>query len=100
LHFELEPGDWLFRKSPIVVAAGTESVTVSVPDDGKQFLAWVPVNIWTSGTPPDLTEWSRTSITMQPCSNQAAAFLGGVLALTPDQCFTMHFQTESGVSDD
>ena len=91
---------WLFRKSPIVVAAGNESVTVSVSEDGKQFLAWVPVNIWTSGTPPDLTEWSRTSITMQPCSDQATAFLGGVLALTSDQCFTMHFQTDSGVSDD
>jgi len=92
--------DWLFRKSPITVAAGTESVTVSVPDDGKQFLAWVPYSIWTSGTPPDLSHWSQTSITIQPCADQAAGFLGGVLALTASQCFTMHFQTATGLRDD
>lgn len=92
--------DWLFRKSPITVAAGTESVTVSVPDDGKQFLAWVPYSIWASGTPPDLTHWSQTSITIQPCADQAAGFLGGVLALTASQCFAMHFQTASGLRDD
>jgi hypothetical protein len=96
------PGDraWLFRKSPIVIAAGTESVTLSVPDDGKQFLAWVPYGIWTSGTSPNLTQWSQTSITIQPCSDHAAGFLGGVLALTPDRCFTMHFQAEGGLIDD
>lgn len=92
--------DWLFRKSPIVIAAGTETVTISVPDDGQQFLAWVPYSIWTNGNPPDLTEWSQTSITLQPCSDHSAAFLGGVLALKPDHCFTLSFQTEHGPSDD
>lgn len=91
---------WLFRKSPIMVAAGTESVTVSVPEDGRQFLAWVPSGVWASSTPPDLTKWSQTSITIQPCADHAATFLGGILALTPDQCFTLHFQTASGLQDD
>lgn len=95
-----EGQDWLFRKSPIVIAAGTETVTVSVPDDGQQFLAWVPYSVWTNGSPPDLTEWSQTSITFQPCTDQAAAFLGGVLALEKDRCFTLSFQTENGPSDD
>ncbi len=92
--------DWLFRKSPITVTAGTESVTVSVPDDGKQFLAMVPPSVWTNGTPPNLTQWSQTSITIQPCSDRAVSFLGGVLALASDQCFALHFQTESGLRDE
>lgn len=92
--------DWLFRKSPIAIAAGTESVIVSVPDDGNQFLAWVPYSVWTNGTSPNLTQWSQTSITIQPCSDHAAGFLGGVLALTPDRCFPVHFRTESGLHDD
>ena len=96
------PGDrdWLFRKAPIAVAAGTDSVTVSVPDDGKQFLAWVPYRIWASGTSPNLTPWAQTSITIHPCSYRSVVFLGGVLALASDRCFTMRFRTESGLEDD
>lgn len=44
--------DWLFRKSPIVVAAGTESVTVSVPDDGKNFSHGSPTASGQAVRPP------------------------------------------------
>jgi hypothetical protein len=48
---------WFFRKVPIVLKADATAVTISVAASG-QALAWVPFDVWTSGTPPDLGQWS------------------------------------------
>ncbi|MGI8415430.1 MAG: hypothetical protein ACR2P2_04340, partial [Nakamurella sp.] len=40
--------DLAFRKAPVYLSASTHSATISVPADGRQFLGWVPTQVWTT----------------------------------------------------
>lgn len=94
VNLELPAGyaDWKFRKSPLIVAAGAGPITISVPDDGRQFLVWVPTSDWTSGVPQRVANWAQTSITVEPCAEHPVSFLGGVVAETSDACFAISFE--------
>lgn len=92
--------DWLFHKSPIWLSAGAEAITVSIPDDGQQFLLWPPAAIWTDDSPPDAAEWAQTSVTIDPCPDHAVSFLGGILGLSPSHCFAMEFRSASGLVEE
>jgi hypothetical protein len=86
---------WYFRKAPIVLKADVTTVTVSVGPP-EQALAWVPSDVWTSGTPPDLGQWSARSVTLQNCPGKTTSFLGGMLAARPNACLVLHVHARGG----
>jgi len=83
---------WYFRKAPIVLKADATTVTVSVAASG-QALAWVPFDVWTSGTPPDLRQWSARSVTVHNCPGKNTSFLGGLLAARPTACLVLQVRS-------
>ncbi|MDQ2847979.1 MAG: hypothetical protein M3Y77_16875 [Actinomycetota bacterium] len=108
----LPPGASLyFRKTPLYIEAGAGPVTLSLPDDKNEFLSWVPVSVWTSGSPPDLQPWAAKSVTFQGCADSGAMYLGGLLAADPARIFqltgshaghqsTARISLETGVTPD
>jgi hypothetical protein len=89
----LPPGvHWYFRKAPVVLRQGAPDVTIAVSGTG-QALSWVPASAWTSGSPPDLTSWAGSSLTLKGCPDKAAMFLGGVLAAELTTCLQLHVRS-------
>ncbi len=78
-----------FRKSPIYIKAGAGPVKLTLPDERYEFLSWVPVSVWTSGSPPDLQPWAAKSVTFQGCADSGAMYLGGMLAADPARIFQL-----------
>lgn len=79
-----------FRKVPIYLISRVEAVTLSVPTDGQQFLAWVPYSVWTTSTPPPkLQPWIASKVTLQSCDVETVGFLGGMFARDPARCFPL-----------
>jgi hypothetical protein len=96
VRFALPHGvHWFFRKVPIVLKADATTVTVSVAASG-QALAWVPFDVWTSGTPPDLRQWSARSVTAHNCPGKNTSFLGGLLAARPTACLVLQVRSKRG----
>ncbi len=91
--------DWRFAKSPLSLAAGPEAITVTVPQDGQQFLVWTTQVGWTGDSPVVVADWAQTSLTISPCSNHGVTFLGGILARSADHCFAITFRTASDKVD-
>lgn len=88
----------LFKKAPLQLEQETKSVVMTVPADGRQFLAWVPVESWTSGSSPDLTAWATTALTITNCTDREIGFLGGLLGTDPDRCFPITVQPREGTA--
>lgn len=79
-----------FRKAPIYVADRVHTVVLTVPPDGRQALGWVPLDVWTTQTPPpDLRRWITSTLTLKSCPAATVGYLGGIFAADPTRCFPL-----------
>lgn len=82
---------WFARKAPLFVAPRAQGVTLSVPDDGRQYLAWTSAEAWTGD--PDATQldsaWATPRVTVADCADSPVSFFGGLLVEDPEHCFTL-----------
>jgi hypothetical protein len=86
--------DWKFRKSPLFLAGASATVTISVPDDGRQFLLWVPTADWVGdATAAAQRPWITHQVVAAGCDQQGVDFLGGILTIDPERCFTLSVQS-------
>jgi len=88
--------DWLFRKAPLYLTEAVGSVTLTVPDDGKQFLLWVPSEAWVGAGAQvdDKRPWVTARLTASGCSDSVVGFFGGLLTLDPQHCFPLTIDQE------
>ncbi len=89
--------EWKFRKAPLLLQAGAGTVTLEVPDDGRQYLFWTSADDWTGdgATAEDRRRWTATRATAQGCDGLTASFYGGLLVRDPARCFPLSI-AESG----
>jgi len=87
---------WYFRKVVVYVPVGASPVTVRLHDHVGGALAWVPAEVWTSGSSPVLDDWLGTSVTFQACPDRTAVYFGGVAASSPETCLSLLFEATSG----
>ena len=87
--------DWYFLKAPIVLEAGAGPLTLSLNSYAEQRLAWVPGDVWTSGQPPNLTDWTTTKLTLTGCTTQTVTYYGGILTKTASGCARLHVGSPS-----
>ena len=93
--------EWKFNKSPLLLADAAGQVTIGVPDDGRQFLLWVPTAVWVNGSSPaDKKPWIAHQVTAHGCTSTGVTFLGGVLARDPTRCFTLTMESPSGLRNE
>ncbi|HEY6745177.1 MAG TPA: hypothetical protein VI357_05605 [Mycobacteriales bacterium] len=85
LRVPAELTDWHFRKAPIYLPARAPSVTLTMNPGVAAVFAWVPAQVWTSGS-ADLTRWATTSVTFASCPDRTATYFGGIAAETPRTC--------------
>jgi hypothetical protein len=86
--------DWRFRKSPLFLAGTAATVTISVPDDGRQYLLWVPTNDWVGGaTGAAHRPWISHRVVAAGCDQRGVGFFGGILAIDPERCFTLSVES-------
>jgi hypothetical protein len=84
--------DWRFNKSPLLLTDAATSVTISVPDDGRQLLLWVPSAVW--GGAGQLA-WISHEVTATGCDRGGVSFFGGILATDPTRCFPLTIESAS-----
>lgn len=82
--------DWYFLKAPIVLQAGAGPLTLSLTPDAKQRLAWVRGDVWTSGEPPNLTDWATSTLTLKGCAARDVTYFGGILTKAANGCARLH----------
>ena len=82
--------DWRFNKSPLLLAAAATSVTISVPDDARQFLLWVPSAVWGG---EDQSAWITHQVIAAGCDRGGVSFFGGILATDPTRCFPLTIES-------
>lgn len=93
--------DWKFSKSPLLLAAGEGSVTISVPSDGEQYLLWVPAAVWVDDSSPNrLMPWVTHQVNATGCASTGVTFLGGVLVKDSTHCFALVIESTTGVRDE
>lgn len=86
---------WQFRKAPLFVAAGSAPVTLSVPDDGQQYLVWTSEDAWTNSENDQIAStWAATELTVTACEEMTTSFFGGLLIDDPTRCFPLQLQEE------
>lgn len=78
--------EWRFLKSPVYVSRGLAVTTISLTETDGRALAWVPASDWTSGSPPNLTDWLASSVTFEGCPDRDVVYFGGFLADTNQSC--------------
>lgn len=88
-------GDWYFLKAPIVLLAGAGPITLSLTPDANQRLAWVRGDVWTSGQPPNLTDWATTNLTLTGCPGRDVTYFGGILTKAGSGCAQLHVDSRS-----
>ena len=93
--------DWKFNKSPLLLAVTAGQVTINVPNDGHQYLLWVPTAVWVDGSSPANKEpWISHQVTANGCPSTGVAFLGGILARDPTRCFPLTIESANGLRYD
>ena len=93
--------EWKFNKSPLLLAGAVGKVTISVPDDGRQYLLWVPTAVWVNGSSPArMKPWITHQVTADGCPSTGVTFLGGVLAHDPTRCFSLTIESMTGLRDE
>jgi hypothetical protein len=90
---------WSFRKAPLVLTADAGRVTLTVPDDGKQFLLWVPSNTWVGANADGKRPWITAQVTATGCE-RVTSFFGGILVLDPERCFPLTIQQDGRPADE
>ena len=84
---------WRFNKSPLSLE-GAATVTISVPDDGRQYLLWVPSTAWGGeATHVAQREWIAHQVVATGCDRGGVFFFGGILAIYPERCFTLSIES-------
>ena len=87
--------DWYFRKAPLFVAPGTSTVTLSVPEDGRQYLFWTSAEAWTDGSVDNVdSAWATSQIAVTGCATLTTSYFGGLLVEDPTRCFTLDIREE------
>ena len=93
--------EWKFTKSPLRLVGAAGEVTISVPDDGRQYLLWVPAAVWVNGSSPArMKPWITHQVTADACPSTAVTFFGGVLARDPTRCFSLTIESMIGLRDE
>jgi hypothetical protein len=83
--------EWSFRKAPLFLAAGSGTVTLEVPDDGKQYLVWTSADVWTGdhASAEARRVWTTPKVIAEACKGTTISFYGGLLILEPAHCFPL-----------
>jgi hypothetical protein len=89
---------WSFRKAPLFLAADAGRVTLTVPDDGRQFLLWTPSSTWVGADADAKRPWVTAQVTASGCDS-GSSFFGGILVLDPERCFPLTIQLEGEPAD-
>jgi hypothetical protein len=89
---------WRFNKSPLNLnAATTVTITITVPDDGRQYLLWVPSTAWGGeATHAVQQQWITHQVVATGCVQGGVFFFGGILAIDPERCFTLSVESADG----
>lgn len=88
---------WRFNKSPLNLNAAT-TVTITVPDDGRQYLLWVPSTAWGGeATHAVQQQWITHQVVATGCDQGGVFFFGGILAIDPERCFTLSVDSADGL---
>jgi hypothetical protein len=91
---------WRFNKSPLNLNAAT-TVTIRVPDDGRQYLLWVPSTAWGGeATRAVQQQWITHQVVATGCVQGGVFFFGGILAIDPERCFTLSVESADGSRQD
>lgn len=86
--------DWHFLKAPLTVRAGAGPITLPLKPDADQRLAWVSAGVWTSGSSPNLADWTTTKVTFVGCRQRNVTYLGGLLTRRPNGCARVHVASQ------
>ena len=83
--------EWSIRKAPLFLSAGSQVVTLEVPDDGKQYLVWTSADAWTGADESVAARrvWTSSKVVAQGCAEATTSFFGGLLVLDPTRCFPL-----------
>jgi hypothetical protein len=92
--------EWRFRKAPLFLSAGSQLVTLEVPDDGKQYLVWTSSDAWTGADESVAARrgWTSPKVVAQGCAEAPTSFYGGLLVQDPTRCFPLAV-TRTGQAD-
>ncbi|WP_454131439.1 hypothetical protein [Microbacterium lacticum] len=90
--------DWYFRKAPLFVAPGTPAVTLSLPEDGSQYLMWTSDDAWTGSAGEGISSaWAATELSITACPDLTTSYFGGLLVKDPSQCFPLEVRQEDQI---
>jgi hypothetical protein len=83
--------EWSFRKAPLFLSAGSQVVTLEVPDDGRQYLVWTSADAWTGADESVAARrgWTSSKVVAHGCAEAPTSFYGGLLVQDPTRCFSL-----------